>query len=85
MVFVAISVLVGISVPPEPIFGTVLAKLSIPFGSADPRLFFSRGRSTSPTGDLVTNAIVANIPQVFLSLIYYSYNSLLTLFFLAYE
>jgi len=55
-----------------------LAKLG--YGVIDPRTAI-----TGLPNDLVLNAIVANMPQVILSMLYFSYNALFTAFLLSYE
>ncbi|KAF2832511.1 hypothetical protein CC86DRAFT_366289 [Ophiobolus disseminans] len=55
-----------------------LARLG--YGTVDPRTAI-----TGLPNDLVMNAIVANSPQVILSMLYFSYNALFTAFLLSYE
>jgi hypothetical protein len=55
-----------------------LAKLG--YGTVDPRTAI-----TGLPNDLVSNAILANTPQVILSMLYFSYNALFTSFLLSYE
>jgi hypothetical protein len=50
------------------------------YGNVDPRTAI-----TGLPNDLVSNAIVANSPQVILSMLYFSYNALFTSFLLSHE
>jgi hypothetical protein len=50
------------------------------YGNVDPRTAI-----TGLKNDLVSNAIVANSPQVILSMLYFSYNALFTSFLLSHE
>ena len=61
--------------------------LSLGLGATDQRTLLDSTLSlpTSGSSALILNALVANVPQVALSIIYYSYNSLFTCFMLGRE
>lgn len=52
------------------------------FGAIDPRTLISSG--SMPT-DMVSLALIANLPQVILSFLYFAYNSLFTAMLMGYE
>jgi len=80
-----ISAFVGVSVDTSSAYQEPSTTLSTPIGTADPRMFYSTGHIDAPETALVTNAIYANVPQVALSLLYFSYNGLFTQFLFARE
>ena len=61
--------------------------LALPLGAADPTAFiYSWGAaSVAATGSLIFNVFMANLPQLALSGIYFTYNGLFTCFLLGYE
>ncbi|RYN29959.1 hypothetical protein AA0113_g682 [Alternaria arborescens] len=50
------------------------------FGAVDPRTYIS-----NMPRDVITNAVIANTPQLFLSFLYFSYNALFTAMLMGYE
>ncbi|KAJ4993561.1 hypothetical protein SVAN01_01109 [Stagonosporopsis vannaccii] len=61
---------------------STLEALSLGFGAVDPRTLISSGEM--PT-DMVSLALIANLPQVILSFLYFAYNSLFTAMLMGYE
>jgi hypothetical protein len=60
--------------------------LSLPLGSVDPRAFiYSWGGNGGVTQTVIFNVFMANLPQLVLSAVYFTYNSLFTCFFLGSE
>lgn len=55
------------------------------FGSIDPRAFISWSLPTTGSAGLISNVVVANIPQLLLSFLYLNYNGLMTVMSLARE
>jgi hypothetical protein len=71
---------VGVTSLPVGTSRSLAGLASLGYGTIDPR--------TAVTGlpdNLVLNAIIANSPQVILSMLYFSYNALFTAFLLSYE
>lgn len=63
-------------------FGSVLR---IGLGSVDPRTIVQSGTAASGVAGVFQNVIIANSPQVIISLIYFSYNAAITSMLLAHE
>jgi hypothetical protein len=61
--------------------------IELGFGAVDQRTLLSSALSipTSGTSGLLLNALIANSPQVILSMVYYTYNSLFTCFMISAE
>jgi hypothetical protein len=59
--------------------------LRIGLGNTDPRTIVRSGTVQSGTLGILQNVLVANSPQVIISLIYFSYNATITSMLLAYE
>jgi hypothetical protein len=60
--------------------------LSVGLGASDPRLLiYTWALPTEGVTGLIANVMIANLPQVILSAIYYTYNSLFTCFLLSHE
>jgi hypothetical protein len=66
---------------------TMAQMLSLGLGATDQRTLLDSAFSvpTSGSSGLLVNSLVANLPQIALSIIYYSYNSLFTCFMLGRE
>ena len=72
----------GIYKLPEGQSTTFSGLASLGFGAVDPRTMIT---SNFQISDLVSNSIVANIPQLILSILYFSYNSIFTAMLLGKE
>ena len=59
--------------------------LSLGLGAIDARTFISWSLPTEGAVGVLSNIFMANLPQLILSTVYYTYNGLLTCFFLSYE
>lgn len=59
--------------------------MSVRIGSVDARTFINWQLPSQGVAGLLSNVLVANLPQVILSAIYYTYNSIFTSFMLATE
>jgi hypothetical protein len=70
----------GISSLPDGTSRSIAGLSRLGYGTVDPRTAI-----TGLKNDLVMNALVANSPQVILSMLYFSYNALFTSFLLSYE
>jgi hypothetical protein len=70
----------GIAALPSDSPRSLAALARLGYGTVDPRTAI-----TGLNNDLVSNAIIANSPQVILSMLYFSYNALFTSFLLSYE
>jgi hypothetical protein len=67
-------------------YSTAGELMSLSIGAIDPRVFIYGWKlGTEGIGGLISNAIVANIPQIILSGIYFTYNGLFTCFMLGNE
>lgn len=61
---------------------SILPSFGLGFGAVDPRTLIS---SASFPNDIASLALIANFPQVLLSIIYFAYNSLFTAMLMGYE
>ncbi|KAF2832450.1 hypothetical protein CC86DRAFT_401213 [Ophiobolus disseminans] len=59
--------------------------LGIGLGNVDPRTIVQSGTAESGVAGVFQNVLIANSPQVIISLIYFSYNATITSMLLAYE
>jgi hypothetical protein len=81
---IAVSVLLwfGIYKLPEGQPKSLTGLANLGFGAVDPRTMIT---SNFQFAGIVSNSIVANIPQLILSILYFSYNSIFTAMLLGYE